>query len=81
MIDQEPSEEDIERFSASETGYCPECGTEIWDDITQCSSCGTWLEHGVSHRDSVSNDFRKKSYLIIVAIILIAFSYGLLRFF
>ena len=78
MKDERPSTEDTERFSAIETGYCPHCGDEIWDDVAKCPSCGAWLEQGSSHRTLVSNEFRKKSIIIIVVVVLFAFLYGLL---
>jgi len=59
-----PSEEDLERFSREDTGYCPECGEEVWDDAPQCKAC-----------------FRKQSFAIIGVIVLIAFFWGLWRFF
>lgn len=34
-----PSEEDIARFS-DVTVKCPECGTELFDDVALCWKCG-----------------------------------------
>ena len=76
MVDENPSQEDIERFSTHETGYCPHCGDEIWDDATQCPSCNTWIQHNISHRDPTTNDFRKRTIVVIVIVVLIAFLYG-----
>ncbi len=44
MADEDPSKEDIERFSTHQAGYSQVCGEEIWDDVTQCPSYGIWLE-------------------------------------
>ena len=38
-VDDGPSEEDIERFGGV-TQACPECGTELFDDVTVCWNCG-----------------------------------------
>ena len=81
MEDEGPSPEDIERFSDSETGYCPHCGSDIWDDVSRCPSCQSWLNDGTSHRDPVTNDFRKRFLIFIVVAILIAFLWGFRRLF
>ncbi len=39
VIDEGPSEEDIERFG-DVTQRCPKCGTELYDDVMSCWSCG-----------------------------------------
>jgi DNA-directed RNA polymerase subunit RPC12/RpoP len=81
MYNEGPSQEDIERFSDRETGYCPHCGSEIWDDVIQCPSCNSWLKEGTSHRDPVSGDFRKRFIVIVVVVVLIGFLWGFRRFF
>jgi len=80
LHDEGPSQEDIERFSGVETGYCPSCGEEIWDDAEQCPSCNIWLQGGTSHREPVVNEFRKRSTVVVVIIILMAFLYAFRRF-
>jgi uncharacterized membrane protein YvbJ len=81
MHDEGPSEEDIERFSSRETGYCPKCGEEVWDDISKCPSCGIWMQQGTSHRDPVSTTFRRKSIMLIILVLLVGFLYSVLRLF
>ncbi len=81
MYDDGPSQEDIERFSADETGFCPQCGKEIWDDVTKCPSCGSWMQHGTSHRNPIANEFRKKMIVLVVIAMLIGFFYSVLRLF
>ena len=68
-----PSQEDIERFSSDESGYCPHCGEEIWDDVSQCTACGEWIQGNTSHRTPVENEFRKKMIILIIALALGAF--------
>lgn len=80
MYDEGPSQEDIERFSESETGYCPHCGNEIWDNASQCPSCNSWLSEGTSLRDPASNSFQKRFIILIVIIVLTAFLWGFRRF-
>ena len=79
--DEGPSQEDIERFATDESGFCPHCGEEIWDDVTRCPSCGTWMQDGVSHRHPITNEFRNKTIILVVIIMLIGFLYSILRFF
>jgi hypothetical protein len=81
MIDEGPSQTDIDRFSGNETGFCPECGEEVWDDTPQCKECGTWLYDGAASRHPVDAAFRKQSFAIIGVIVLIAFFWSLWRFF
>ncbi len=76
MYDEGPSEEDIQRFSSDQTGFCPDCGEGVWDDVSQCPSCGTWLKNGTSHRDPVANEFHKKMITIVIIAILLGFFYG-----
>jgi hypothetical protein len=45
-LDEGPSEEDLERFGSA-TQTCPECGTELYDDVELCWKCGHALTgHG-----------------------------------
>jgi uncharacterized membrane protein YvbJ len=81
MHDEGPSHEDIERFSDQETGFCPKCGNEIWDDVSKCPSCGIWLQGNTSHRDPISSEFRKKTIGFIIAITFAAFILSAIRYF
>lgn len=81
MEHEDPSQEDIDRFSRSEVGYCPQCGEEVWDDAPQCNACGFWLQEGPLSRHPAEATFRKQSFAIIGVIVLLAFFWGLWRFF
>lgn len=41
-VDEGPSEADIERFG-DVTTTCPYCGTQVYDDVEMCWSCGAAL--------------------------------------
>lgn len=43
--DEDPSQEDIERFDR-ETTPCPHCGAEIYDDAEWCHKCGKSVAPG-----------------------------------
>ncbi len=62
--DDGPSEEDVERFSGV-TVRCPECGTEVLDEVEVCWKCG----HAMRERDR----FRQVPlWTAVIAILLIA---------
>ncbi|MDP7008729.1 MAG: zinc ribbon domain-containing protein [Phycisphaerales bacterium] len=81
MIDEGPTQEDIDHFSKKDIGYCPECGEEIWDEAPQCVACGSWLADGAARRHPAEATFRKQSFAIIGIIVLVAFFWSLWRFF
>jgi len=78
--DEGPSQEDIDQFSTDETGFCPHCGDEIWDDASQCTACGMWLQTGAVHQDKTTRAFKKKFIAIIVLFILLGFFWGVTRY-
>ena len=77
MYDEGPSQDDVDRFSSHNTGYCPHCGEEIWDDATKCTKCGTWLQEGVVHQDLEVRSFKKKFLVLVVVALLICFFWGI----
>lgn len=60
--DDGPSEEDVERFSGV-TVKCPECGTEVLDEVEVCWKCG----HVLRERDR----FRQVPVWTVVIVILL----------
>ncbi|MDP6602155.1 MAG: zinc ribbon domain-containing protein [Phycisphaerales bacterium] len=79
MHDDGPSPEDIERFSGDETAFCPHCGAEIWDEAPQCSACDAWLHEGPSRHHPVEASLQKRVMIVLVAIVSLAFLWGILR--
>ncbi|MBT4531160.1 MAG: hypothetical protein HOC27_08135 [Phycisphaerae bacterium] len=79
--DEGPSQEDIERFSTNETGFCPHCNEEIWDDASQCPECDYWLKDGTVHQNIEVRAFKKKFFILIIITLLICFFWGVTRFF
>jgi len=70
-----PSEEDIERFG-DVTVKCPECGTELFDDVAVCWKCGRALQAGTP------DESRAPVWFIAAAILVIAaFLVAYIRFF
>jgi uncharacterized membrane protein YvbJ len=77
MQNEDPSESDMEQF-AGDTGFCPHCGEEIWDEAYACPECGEVVEGMVSHQklDRPSRRFTQKSVVILV-VVLVAILTGL----
>jgi hypothetical protein len=65
-VDEGPSDEDIERFGGV-TQTCPECGTELYDDVGVCWNCGTPV--GIGRRKAGTGSW----VAVVVALILISF--------
>ena len=72
MIDEDPSPEDIERFGDDrDTGYCPSCGAEIWDEAELCPKCGQFIT-APSHRRPHERRRRTTLIVIVVVVMLLA---------
>ncbi len=72
MMYEGPSSDDIERFS-HETGYCPSCGDEIWDDVDRCPNCDEWISGRITSRHPEAAAMRKRLYAAIGIIALVSF--------
>lgn len=72
-VDEGPSPEDIERFS-EETGFCPDCGAEIWDQAEVCPECHAYISGGAGHRSPGEEWFRRKWIGLVIIAVLIAFA-------
>jgi len=72
MIDEGPSSEDIDRFS-DETGYCPNCGAEIWDLVDTCPKCGDHIPEGAQRHAPIEREFRNRWIVLIIILTLLAF--------
>lgn len=75
MIDEGPSSEDLERFS-DDTGHCPFCGTEVWDQADVCPKCRNYIGGDTLSKHPVSRAWQQKYWIILVIAILM----GMLTF-
>lgn len=71
MIDEEPSDEDIERLS-HDTAHCPDCGAEIWDQAEICPKCGQYVGGNTLSRPPLAAEWRAKWLILIVLALLVA---------
>jgi hypothetical protein len=76
MKDEDPSEEDVERFS-SETAFCPDCGAEIWDSAEVCPKCFAYLGGETSSRKPVAREIQRRSVVVLVAVLIALMILGL----
>jgi hypothetical protein len=70
--DEGPSPDDIDRFGDS-SGYCPDCGAEVWDDVEVCPVCGSPIGGQVLHRHPETDLARKRMIIVTVVATLIGF--------
>jgi len=75
MRDEDPSPEDIERFGdgGDQTGWCPECGEEIWDGAEACPECGAWIGGRILRRPPAAEAFQRRLLILIAIVALVAF--------
>jgi uncharacterized protein (DUF983 family) len=66
-LDEAPSEEDLERFG-DVTQKCPQCGTELYDDVEVCWKCGHALLSGPTTRTPAALIV----VLIVVGVVILA---------
>lgn len=78
MIDEGPSLEDIDRFD-KDTGYCSECGAEIWDQSDSCPECGFSLIKGTLSRPPIEDWWRRRSIALIGVLLTAGCLWMLLR--
>ena len=72
MRDEGPSQEDIDRFE-HETGFCPECGSEVWDEAYACPVCDEVIEGRIARNkpDPAGARIGFRSTVILVAVLVL----------
>ena len=75
MIDEGPSPDDLDRFNADQSGYCPECGAEVWDNVEICPKCGLPIGGRVRTRPP-SEQWLRQRWILLVIIVLVALLSG-----
>ena len=72
MLDEGPSQEDLERFGEIGTAYCPYCSEEISELADVCPHCKSWLTRGPSRERPFNEWWRQRTITGIIIILLIA---------
>ena len=73
MNDEDPTDDDVDRFSG-QTGYCPDCGKEIWDEAWQCPYCGSVVENRIRRdrgSDPASRHVSSRAIVLVIAILVL----------
>ncbi len=74
---EDPTEEDVERFSSPCVGRCPECGQQVIEDVDICPRCHAFLWDGVQMKQN-SKMHRMRGIFILLTIVLILTLSGLM---
>ncbi len=75
--DEGPSSEDIYRFG-HDTGYCPECGAEVWDQAPYCPECSEYIEGQALPRPKQSDEAQHRFRNLIIFLVMAGFLISLL---
>ncbi len=72
-LDEGPSEEDLDRFNRDQSGFCPECSAEVFDDAEYCTACGLQIGGRIANRPRVERDAQHRLTIIVIVLILLGF--------
>ena len=73
MIDENPSQEDIDRFS-SDTASCAYCGAEIYDDCLECPECHVKNRSPFGlHKENAKFEVSKKVGILFIILLFVAY--------
>lgn len=75
--DENPTQEDVERFSSPSIGRCPECGQTVIEDVEICPKCHTFLWDGAQMKQNLKMG-RMRGIFILLTIVLILTLSGLM---
>ena len=82
MRDEGPLPEDIDRFD-HETGFCPECGSEVWDEAYACPECGEMIEGRIARIQPDPDGSRiglRTSVVLVLVLVLVLLGLALRLF-
>ncbi len=75
--DEDPTDEDVERFSYPALGRCPECGQQVIEDAEICPKCHSFL-WDVPQTKKNSKMSSMRGIFILLTIVLILTLSGLM---
>ncbi|MDP6479653.1 MAG: zinc ribbon domain-containing protein [Phycisphaerales bacterium] len=75
MTDEELSTEDIKRFGddGDHTGWCPDCGWQVYDEAEFCQECGNQIGGRVLRRPPAAAEFHKRMMLLVTVVVIVVF--------
>lgn len=68
--DDGPSLDDLNRFGR-DTGYCPHCGAEVYDQAVFCPKCERPIEGEVRSERNTSPEFNAKWVALIAVVVIL----------
>ena len=71
--DEDPSEEDQERFGDDRvsTGYCPDCGGQVFDDAEVCPKCFAFISGQVKAQRPRRKGLFHEQWMVVLIVALI----------
>jgi hypothetical protein len=73
--DEDPSAEDVARFGddGSQTGWCPDCAEEVWDEAESCPACGALIGGRILRRPPAAQAFQRRLTIVVTIVVLVVF--------
>ncbi len=66
---EDPTDEDIRRFSAPVVGRCPDCGAAVIEEAEICPKCHAFLWDGPARRESAPRKGVRIVAIVLVVIV------------
>lgn len=81
--DEDPSEEDQARFGEDRvsTGYCPDCGAQVFDDADVCPRCFAFIAGEIRAKPKGGGFFREQWKVLLVLALIFGMVGSLLIYF
>lgn len=75
MRDEGPSDADIQRFGdeGDQSGWCPDCGAQVYDEAEFCPDCGNQIGGRVLRRPRAATVFRKRMIILVTLVVIAVF--------
>jgi predicted amidophosphoribosyltransferase len=75
MRNEGPSDDDLNRFGneGSQSGWCPDCDAEVYDEAEFCQECGNQISGRVLRRPRAATVFRKRMIILVTLVVIAVF--------
>ena len=72
--DEDPTDEDIERFSEPVVGRCPECGHHVIEDADICPKCHSFLWDGPQTKKKSKMRSLRGIFILLTIVLILTLS-------